>query len=157
MAIKKKIVMQEELPVVDLINQIIEEGKELTTKTDIKAAKEKLMHEEWIKKNNEACAIAAKKWEEKIKLAKEKELKAASKLKDVDKIEQEKIALLEQKRKEEIAKNNALYEERAKKQARLTNISRVKKAMRERKIILSKESWEKESQKWQKLLDQVSR
>ncbi|WP_338992505.1 hypothetical protein [Spiroplasma endosymbiont of Seladonia tumulorum] len=39
MAIKKKIVMQEELSVVNLINQIIEEGKELTTKTDIKAAK----------------------------------------------------------------------------------------------------------------------
>lgn len=65
--------------------------------------------------------------------------------------------MLEQKRKEEIIKNNVLYEERAKKQVRLTNIARVKNAMRDWKKILSKESWEKESQKWQKLLDQVSR
>ncbi|WHQ36648.1 hypothetical protein [Spiroplasma sp. SV19] len=157
MAVKKKVVVQEELPVVELINQIIEEGKDLTTKTDEKEAKEKLIREEWIKKNNEACAAAAKKWEEKITLAKQKEVKASAKVKDVDKIEQERILILEQKRKEEIAKNNVLYEERAKKQARLTNIARVKSAMRERKMLLSKESWEKEAQKWQKLLDQVSR
>lgn len=155
--VKKKVVMQEELPVVDLINQIIEEGKGLTTKTDEKEAKEKLIREEWIKKNNEASILAVKKWEAKIALAKQKEIKASAKVKDVDKIEQERIILLEQKRKEEIVKNNALYEERAKKQMRLTNISRVKNAMRDRKIILSKESWEKEAQKWQKLLDQVSR
>lgn len=155
--VKKKVVMQEELPVVDLINQIIEERKGLTTKTDEKEAKEKLIREEWIKKNNEASILAVKKWEAKIALAKQKEIKASAKVKDVDKIEQERIILLEQKRKEEIVKNNALYEERAKKQMRLTNISRVKNAMRDRKIILSKESWEKEAQKWQKLLDQVSR
>ncbi|MBW3058543.1 hypothetical protein D6D54_06520 [Spiroplasma poulsonii] len=157
MAVKKKVVMQEELSVVDLINQIIEEGKDLTTKTDEKEAKEKLIREEWIKKNNEASILAVKKWEAKIALAKQKEIKASAKVKDIDKIEQERIIVLEQKRKEEIVKNNTLYEERAKKQMRLTNISRVKNAMRERKVILSKESWEKESQKWQKLLDQVSR
>ncbi|WP_425380545.1 hypothetical protein [Spiroplasma endosymbiont of Stenodema calcarata] len=157
MAIKKKVVMQEELPVIDLINQIIEDGKDLTTKADEKAAKEEQMREEWIKKNNEACLAAAKKWEEKIAIAKQKEIKASVKIKDGAKIEQEKIILLEQKRKEEIAKNNVLYEERAKKQARLTNISRIKSAMHERKMILSKESWEKEAQKWQKLLDQASR
>lgn len=157
MAVKKKVVMQEELPVVELIKQIIEEGKYLNTKTDEKEAKEKLIREEWIKKTNEASIAAAKKWEEKIALAKQKEIKASAKVKDVDKIEQERIIMLEQKRKEEIEKNNVLYEERAKKQMRLTNIARVKNAMRERKMILSKESWEKESQKWQKLLDQVSR
>ncbi|AOX43776.1 hypothetical protein S100390_v1c04330 [Spiroplasma sp. NBRC 100390] len=157
MAVKKKVVMQEELPVVDLIKQILEEGKDLTTKTDEKEAKEKIIREEWIKRNNEASIAAAKKWEAKIALAKQKEIKASAKIKDVDKIEQERIHILEQKRKEEIVKNNALYEERAKKQVRLTNIARVKSAMRDRKVILSKESWEKESQKWQKLLDQVSR
>ncbi|MBH8623353.1 MULTISPECIES: hypothetical protein [Spiroplasma] len=151
MAVKKKVVMQEELSVVDLINQIIEEGKDLTTKTNEKEAKEKLIREEWIKKNNEASILAVKKWEAKIALAKQKEIKASTKVKDVDKIEQERIIVLEQKRKEEIVKNNTLYEKRAKKQMRLTNISRVKNAMRERKVILSKESWEKESQKWQKL------
>lgn len=52
MAVKKKVVMQEELPVVDLIKQIIEEGKDLTTKTDEKEAKEKVIREEWIKRNN---------------------------------------------------------------------------------------------------------
>ncbi|WP_424527140.1 hypothetical protein [Spiroplasma endosymbiont of Glossina fuscipes fuscipes] len=156
MTVKKKVVMQEELPVVDLIKQILEEGKDLTTKTDEKEAKEKVIREEWIKRNNEASIAAAKKWEAKIALAKQKEIKASAKIKDVDKIEQERIHILEQKRKEEIVKNNALYEERAKKQVRLTNIARVKSAMRDRKVILSKESWEKESQKWQKLLDQVS-
>ncbi len=157
MAVKKKFVMQEELPVVDLIKQILEEGKDLTTKTDEKEAKEKVIREELIKRNNEASIAAAKKWEAKIALAKQKEIKASAKIKDVDKIEQERIHILEQKRKEEIVKNNALYKERAKKQVRLTNIARVKSAMRDRKVILSKESWEKESQKWQKLLDQVSR
>ncbi|WP_368486508.1 hypothetical protein [Spiroplasma sp. DGKH1] len=156
MAVKRSMTTAS-LDVSDLIEQIIQDGKDLKTKEEVKAIKEQQAREEWIKKNNEACIAQQKKWEEKIAIAKAKSEKEALKEKEASKVDEAKIQLLEQKRKEEIAKNNALVEERAKKRAREYNISRVKSAMRDRKLVLSKESWAKESQRWYKLLEQVSK
>ncbi|AGM24981.1 hypothetical protein [Spiroplasma chrysopicola] len=157
MAVKKTVAQAPTANISDLINQIINEGSDLQTKDEVQAIREKQLHEEWIKKNNEACILEAKKWEARIVAAKEREKKLAAKKAELDKVDVEKIAKLEEQQKQEIIKNNALYEERTKKQIKMSNIARVKNAMRARKSILSKESWEKESQKWEKLLDQVSR
>ncbi|AGM25997.1 hypothetical protein SSYRP_v1c04040 [Spiroplasma syrphidicola EA-1] len=157
MAVKKTVAQAPTASVSDLINQIINEGSDLQTKEEVQAIRQKQLHEEWVKKNNEACILEAKKWEARIAAAKEREKKIAAKKAELDKVDVEKIAKLEEQQKQEIIKNNALYEERTKKQIKMSNIARVKNAMRARKSILSKESWEKEAQKWEKLLDQVSR
>lgn len=143
--------------VVDMINQIIEDGKDLKTKEEEIELINLKKHEEWVKSMNEKAELDRKKWEAKIAAAKkaEEDKRKLNEQKAINdpKIEQE----LEKKRLEQVEKHNKLVEENIKKEIKKNNIARVTRAMRERKHILSKDAWLKEAQKWQKLLEQVSR